>query len=115
MVAGDGDFSMVVQELETAARESLPVTVVVFNDSELSSIKTQQAAHYEERFIGVDYTDVDFAAVAEGFNATGHRVETGAAFEAALDAALAADSPSVVDVRTDPTIEAPSLFYESES
>jgi len=115
VVAGDGDFSMVVQELETAARESLPVTVVVFNDSELSSIKTQQAAHYEERFVGVDYTDVDFAAVAEGFNATGHRVETGAAFEAALDAALAADSPSVVDVRTDPTIEAPSLFYESES
>lgn len=112
VVAGDGDFSMVAQELETCVRENLPVVVVVFNDDELSSIKTQQGDHYDERYIGVDYTDVDFAKVADGFGAHGIRVTDGQVFDAALEEARSVDGPALIDVKTDPTIEAPSLFYE---
>lgn len=112
VVIGDGDFSMTVQELETCVREDLPVIVVVFNDRELSSIKVQQAAHYGKDFIGVDYTDVDFATVAEGLGVFATRVETGDEFQDALIEALDADGPAVIDVTTDPDIEAPSLFYE---
>lgn len=112
VVAGDGDFSMVAQELETCVREDLPVIVVVFNDDELSSIKTQQGDHYDERYIGVDYTDVDFSEVAEGFGAHGTRVTTGQEFAPALEEAQSVEGPALIDVKTDPTIEAPSLFYE---
>lgn len=112
VVIGDGDFSMTVQELETCVREDLPVVVIVFNDRELSSIKVQQASHYDRDFIGVDYTDVDFATVADGLGATGIRVESGDEFPDALNDALGADGPAVIDVTTDPDIEAPSLFYE---
>lgn len=112
VVAGDGDFSMVAQELETCVREDIPVVVIVFNDEELSSIKVQQEDHYDERYIGVDYTDVNFHEVAEGFGAHGLRVTTGDEFEAALEEAQSVNGPAVIDVKTDPTIEAPSLFYE---
>lgn len=112
VLIGDGDFSMVVQELETCVRENLPVVVVVFNDSELSSIKTQQAEHYNERHIGVDYTDVDFATVAEGFGARGVRATTAEAVTNAIDQAVTAARPTVIDVPIDPSVKAPSLFYE---
>lgn len=112
-IIGDGDFSMVAQELETCVREGLPLVVVVFNDDQLSSIKVQQADAYGERYIGVDYTEVDFASVAEGFGATGLRVESGEAFEDALETATSTDGPVIIDTRIDPDIRAPSLYYET--
>jgi acetolactate synthase-1/2/3 large subunit len=112
-IIGDGDFSMVAQELETCVREELPLVVVVFNDDTLSSIKVQQADSYGGRYIGVDYTSVDFATVAEGFGATGIRVESGAEFHDALETARRTDGPVVIDTTIDPSIRAPSLFYET--
>lgn len=112
-IVGDGDFSMVAQELETCVREALPLIVVVFNDDQLSSIKVHQEQSYGERYVGVDYTDVDFASVAEGFGAAGFRVETGEEFEQALDDAEAVEGPAVIDTTIDPDVRAPSLYYES--
>jgi acetolactate synthase-1/2/3 large subunit len=112
-VIGDGDFSMVAQELETCVREDLPLVVVVFNDDTLSSIKIQQGDSYGERYVGVDYTTVDFATVAEGFGATGVRVESGEEFEDALATAERVDGPVVIDTAIDPSIRAPALYYET--
>lgn len=113
VVAGDGDFSMVVQELETCVREDLPLVIVVFNDSQLSSIKVHQEESYNGQFIGVDYTEVDFATIAEGLGATGMRVETGEEFDEAMTIAQEASGPVVIDVSIDPSIQAPSLYYET--
>lgn len=113
VVIGDGDFSMVVQELETCVREDLPLVVVVFNDDQLSSIKVHQEQAYDERFVGVDYTEVDFATVAEGLGATGVRVESGEEFDEAMATVQEADGPVVIDTTIDPSIQAPSLYYET--
>lgn len=112
-VVGDGAFSMVAQELETCVREDLPLVVIVFNDDQLSSIKVHQEESYGERYIGVDYSEVDFASVAEGFGATGIRVESGEEFADALDVASDSDGPVVIDTKIDPSIRAPSLYYET--
>jgi acetolactate synthase-1/2/3 large subunit len=113
VVIGDGDFSMVAQELETCVRKGLSLIIVVFNDSQLSSIKVHQAQEYDEQFIGVDYTDVDFASVAEGFGADGIRVEQGERFADALETALTSNGPTVIDTTIDPEVQAPSLYYET--
>lgn len=113
VIIGDGDFSMVIQELETCVREDLPLVVVVFNDDQLSSIKVHQEEAYDERFVGVDYTEIDFATVAEGLGATGMRVETGAEFEDAMASAQENDGPVVIDTKIDPSVQAPSLYYET--
>jgi acetolactate synthase-1/2/3 large subunit len=111
VVVGDGDLAMVVQELWTCADEGVDLVVVVFNDEQLSAIKNPQSKRYDRR-IGVDYGTADLAAAAEAFGATGIRVASSADVADALDRAVAADGPALLDVRIDPAVQAPSFFYE---
>lgn len=66
LVIGDGAFMMTISELETAAREDLPLVVVLMNDcaygAELHVLKMHQLP--VERSI---FPDVDFAPIAAGF------------------------------------------------
>ena len=50
---------------------------------------------------GTDLGPLDFAAAARACGARGVRVETDAAFEAALRTALAASGPTVIQVAVD--------------
>ncbi|MFB6129866.1 MAG: thiamine pyrophosphate-binding protein [Salinigranum sp.] len=112
VIVGDGDLAMVCQELWTAAQEDLPVVAVVFNDRQLSAIKNPQSIRFDGPPFGVDYDDADLATVAEGFGVLGVRVESGDEFEPALREALDADGPALLDVTIDPSVKAPSFFYE---
>lgn len=100
-LVGDGDFSMVMQDLETAVREKINVTTVVFNDFSYSSVKILQKAHFS-RTIGVDYSNPDFAKFAEICGARGFRVERPSEIKPALEASLRENRPSVLDVIIDP-------------
>lgn len=111
VVVGDGDAAMVVQELWTCADEGIDLVAIVFNDGQLTAIKNPQTARHD-RTIGVDYGPADFAAVAEGFGTTGIRVESDEAFVDAIRTAVETDGPVVLDVLVDPSIIAPSFFYE---
>jgi acetolactate synthase-1/2/3 large subunit len=111
VVVGDGDLAMVIQELWTCADEGIDPVIVVFDDDQLSAIKNPQRNRYDRR-IGVDYATADLAGVADAFGATGIRVESSAAFGDALDRAVATDGPALLDVRVDPSVQAPSFFYE---
>ncbi|HJM61645.1 MAG TPA: thiamine pyrophosphate-dependent enzyme, partial [Alphaproteobacteria bacterium] len=69
-VAGDGGFGMMVQELETVNRLGLAPLFVVLCDQALSLIRIpQQQRGYEPS--GVDFAEVDWATVAEGFGVRG--------------------------------------------
>jgi acetolactate synthase-1/2/3 large subunit len=112
VLVGDGDLAMSCGELWSCVQAGVDVVVVVFDDAQLSAIKTTQQDRYD-RTVGVDHVPADLAAVAEGFGAHGVRVETGDDVEAAVEAAVAVDGPALVDVAVDPDVEAPSFFYES--
>lgn len=98
-VTGDGGLGMVLAELETIARLSLPVTVVVFNDTALSLIEIKQGDDQGGRD-AVRYHDTDFAAVAAGMGLDAVRVGDGRSLEEALRGGWGA--PRVIDVRIDP-------------
>lgn len=100
-LVGDGDFSMSMQDMETAVREKINVVTVIFNDSSYSSVKVLQARNFG-RSIGVDYTNPDFAQYAELCGARGFRIARPAEIRPALEAALRADRPCVLDVIIDP-------------
>jgi acetolactate synthase I/II/III large subunit len=100
-LVGDGDFSMVMQDLETAAREKINAITVVFNDFSYSSVKILQRQHFG-RLIGVDFSNPDFAKFAELCGARGFRVERPGEIKPALEAALRENRPSVLDVIIDP-------------
>ena len=100
-LVGDGDFSQSMEAVETAVREKINVVAVIFNDSCYSSVKILQQRHYG-RNIGVDFSNPDFAKYAEVCGAKGFRVEKPGEIRPALEAALKANRPCLIDVIIDP-------------
>jgi acetolactate synthase I/II/III large subunit len=112
VIAAVGDMGMMcnVGELETAVRERIPVVCVVFNDRGLGNERAFQKEHYGGRFFGVDYGDVDFAALARVFGAHGERVTDPSLLVPAIQRALESGKPAVVDVVIDQKTLAPVVY-----
>lgn len=67
-VLGDGEFMMTVQDLETAAREKIPVKIIVVNDNSYRVLYMRQKAQKMGRIFGTVHTNPDFVKLAEAFN-----------------------------------------------
>ncbi|NHJ48298.1 MAG: acetolactate synthase large subunit, partial [Asgard group archaeon] len=72
-ICGDGGFLMNSQELETAMRLNLDLTVLIVNDSAYGMIKWKQKIMKFEDW-GLDFTNPDFIKYAESYGAKGYRV-----------------------------------------
>lgn len=101
-LAGDGDFLMSGQELATAVQYGLPVVVLVVNNRMYGTIRMHQERLYPGRVVGTDLVNPDFAAYAAAFDAHGEAVERTEDFEPALERALAAGRPALIELRVDP-------------
>ncbi len=114
VMATVGDMGMMcnIGELETAVRERIPVVCVVFNDRGLGNERAFQKELYGGRIFGVDYGDVDFAALAKVFGAYGERVEEPSGVLPAIKRALDSGLPAVVDVVIDQNTLA-AVVYKS--
>jgi acetolactate synthase-1/2/3 large subunit len=100
--AGDGCFLMCAQELATMVANDLDVLVIVVNNGMLGTIRMHQERHYPGRVMATDLVNPDFAAFARSFGAYGERVEDTGAFGAALEHALAASGPALLELVCDP-------------
>jgi acetolactate synthase-1/2/3 large subunit len=105
-VCGDGGFYYHLAELETAARYGINLVVVVNNNSALN----QEIPHFDKAYGGDPdergremwgFGNVNFAKVAESLNCVGMRVEKPVDLPRALEQALAARRPVVIDAVTD--------------
>lgn len=101
LVAGDGSFWMVAQDIETAVREDLPVLVVVMNNFAFGNTRDRQRFTFGARYHGVFYSNPDFAAYARLLGAHGERVESDEEFAPAFERALASGRPAIIDVIQD--------------
>jgi acetolactate synthase-1/2/3 large subunit len=99
-VSGDGGFMFTSQELSTAVQTGCNITHFIWNDSAYNMVEFQEEAKYG-RSSGIKLGGVDFVKFAEAFGATGFRVRNAGELEAVMDAALAVDGVSIVDVRID--------------
>lgn len=101
-IAGDGCFRMNMNEIATAVRQKLPLIEVVVNNHVLGMVRQWQDLFYEERYSATVLRDaVDFVKLAEAMGAEGIRAATREEFDAALEQALAADGPVVLDCMID--------------
>ena len=66
-VVGDGEFMMTVQDLETAAREKIPVKIIVVNDNSYRVLYARQKAQKMGRIFGTLHTNPDFVKLAGAF------------------------------------------------
>lgn len=101
-VCGDGGFMMNSQEMETAVRLGVRLTVLVLRDDAYGMIRWKQE---QEGFAdyGMDFGNPDFVRYAESYGARGHRPTSAAGFAALLRAALDAPGVDLIDVPVDYT------------
>ncbi len=98
-VVGDGGFMYSVNELATAVKYRLPIVFLVMNDDRYGAIKWLQQTIFEGRWGEADLANPDFPALARAFGARGERVDGVDALGGALKTALAADGPTVLELR----------------
>ncbi|WP_379920847.1 acetolactate synthase large subunit [Erythrobacter sp. R86502] len=72
-ICGDGGFMMNSQEMETAVRLGLNLTVLILRDDAYGMIRWKQANMGFADF-GLTYGNPDFVKYAESYGANGHRV-----------------------------------------
>ncbi len=72
-LTGDGGFGMSGQELETAVRLGLDLTIVIVRDDGYGMIRWKQE-HMELPDFGLSFGNPDFVKLAEAYGAHGHRV-----------------------------------------
>ncbi len=103
-LSGDGGLMMCIHELHTAASEDIPVTVVVFNNSDYAIISEEADRTFGLGKGAYGWTDVplDFTTIAAGMGVEAARAETPAEIERALEEALDSDEPRLVEIPTDP-------------
>ena len=104
--AGDGGVYYHLAELETAARYGIGLTLVVNNNGALN----QEIPHFDKAYGGDPeergremwgFSAVNFAKIAESMGCRGIRVEKPAQLSGALEEALKAKGPVVIDAVTD--------------
>jgi acetolactate synthase-1/2/3 large subunit len=99
-VCGDGGFMMNSQELETAVRLGLDLTVVILNDNAYGMIKWKQAGMGFDNF-GLDLGNPDFVKYAEAYGASGHRPASCEDFAEILEKCVNGKGVHVIDLAVD--------------
>jgi acetolactate synthase I/II/III large subunit len=108
---GDGGFYYHLAELETARRYQIPATIIVNNNSgfgqNLTGVRRVSGNRPSRGEELIRFGPTDFTAVARSFGVRGIRVEQPGEIAPALQEALQAAEPIVVDVVTDLEPRAP--------
>jgi acetolactate synthase I/II/III large subunit len=92
---GDGAFLMNSQEIETAVREHVPLTVLIWQDDAYGLIKWKMNLEIG-RDVAIGFSNPDFVAYAESFGARGYQVRAAGDLLPMLSEALASDGVSVI-------------------
>lgn len=101
-ITGDAGLAMVIGELSLAVERGLPLIVVMMNDGALDLIRSAQRRRGKAVF-GTTFTNPDYALIAGGYGLGYRRVFNKASCEQAMQAALAANKPFLIDVQVDPS------------
>ncbi|MBC09820.1 MAG: acetolactate synthase large subunit [Gammaproteobacteria bacterium] len=99
-ICGDGGFMMNSQELETAVRLKLNLTVLILNDSAYGMIRWKQA-NMGLKDWGLEYGNPDFVKYADSYGALGHRVESSDSLTEILKHSLNTPGVHLIDCPVD--------------
>ncbi|MBQ9941646.1 MAG: biosynthetic-type acetolactate synthase large subunit [Christensenellaceae bacterium] len=107
-IAGDASFYMNMAELSTLAAYDLPIIQVVLNNRSLGLVRQMQTDRYDGRLSAVDFDrPTDLTALAAAFGIGCDRIQTVGQAEAAIQKALAAKGPFLLECMIDPAEPVP--------
>jgi thiamine pyrophosphate-dependent acetolactate synthase large subunit-like protein len=107
LISGDSSFQFHIAELETAVRKRLPIVCVINSDAAWGMEHVGfRNAFGRDRDVEVRWGDVRFDLIAQGYGAHGEHVSQTKDIAPAMRRALAAQRPAVVQIATDPEVNA---------
>ena len=111
-LVGDGSAMYTCQALWTAARESLAVVYVIFNNTSYRILKQRTLAlkgfsAEDDMYVAMDLDKpyIEFVGLAKSLGVPGERVEKPADVGPAMGRALASGGPYLIDARIDPSFK----------
>jgi acetolactate synthase-1/2/3 large subunit len=104
-ITGDGGFAFGLQELATAAQYGIGVVTILFNNRSYGNVLRDQELAFGGRTIGARLDNPDFVKLAQSFGVDAARVREPNALRAALEHALGAGRPALIEVTIDPGTE----------
>ena len=99
-IAGDAGFLMNVQEMETARRLSVKLTMMIWEDHAYGLIAWKQQSHFG-RHTDLSFGNPDWLKLADSFGWNGHHVADSENLAAVLQTALDEDGPSLIVIPID--------------
>ncbi len=104
-VCGDGAFAMHLSAIATAVEYGIPAVWIVWNNYAFASIRGLQRGYLDGRELATDFQEhdsaapynPDFVAMAEAAGVAGVRVNKAADLSEAVEEALKAERPYVID------------------
>lgn len=107
-MVGDGDFLMTIQEIATAVQYNIPSIAIVLNNRGWQAIRDLQWIAFGD---GTDYATMfekdqqpvtpHIAEIAKGFGAHAERIERPGEVGPAIEAAIKANRPAVIEIMID--------------
>lgn len=98
-VTGDGGFMFAAQELATAVQYGINLVTLVFNNDSYGNVYRDQKQQFAGRVLGSELVNPNFVALAESFGVSASSVSSPQALRPALERALAADRPVLIEVK----------------
>ncbi len=106
-VAGDGSFHMNMQEIATAVRYNIPVTILILNNQVLGMVRQWQKLFYEERYCNTTLDrPTDYVLLAQALGAKGYHVADKSDLQKTMEEAFSQDGPVVIacDIHEDENV-----------
>ncbi|MFI5584295.1 benzoylformate decarboxylase [Amycolatopsis sp. NPDC051758] len=99
---GDGSSMYGIQALWTAARQELPVTILIMDNSEYAAVRILGDAIGGAKLPGTELGGINFAGLAASMGCQGVTISEPSALVPGLTAALADHRPTLVHIRVAP-------------
>jgi len=97
-ISGDGSFQMNIQEVATAIKENLAITLVLMNNGYLGMVRQWQELFFDRRYAKTTLNgNPDFVKLVEAYGGTGIRVSNKKELNPALEKALSLNSFVLID------------------
>lgn len=111
-ITGDGGFGWNLQELATARKYSLPVTLIIFNDGYFGNVRAIQHNLFgPQHEIAVDLQNPDFGLLAAAFDIPYVRCDSPAQLQGEITDSLTEPGPVVIEVPVPAQMPSPWEFF----
>lgn len=111
---GDGAFYYHMNEMETAVRNGINTVTIINNNHALVQCRLDLSLVYKDEPEKIEprycYPEIDFSKIAETYGCWAKRVTDWKEVGPAIEEALAAGKPAIIDVVTDRSAEVPKAL-----